>query len=1021
MITGFIDKMEGRYVLGWAHAAGTSNCTITILDEDSKIIAKGRASRHRPDLSSLNLGRTTLGFRIAIPHSNTKQKIHILADGVELPGSPLAVGPGLFDCATTIEAGRLIGWVNERTNDQATPFITVLNQCGREIARGPSKFSAKSDDPLFNPARFDLELGADCFGTGEIHLGIYADGHLVAQTSCQLELCAALEIITPERVRGWLFSPSAPKRRFQFAIYCNGELAKTGETGLERTDVLDHFPGCGQPGFDITLPPQNLKADETASLSLRFVDGTRELFEGPYLFARRPAAVAALHRVSHLAYTQEGLNQGERAILTEALKHYIDKMRGQESVVFSKQHPLITPPKGQHRMAIIMPIYRGVKVTQACIESVLAYRNPSTDMLVLLNDCSPEPEMATMLATYGNLPNVLLLTNSTNLGFISTVNRGMALTNGLDILLLNADTILHAGGLDELVNIAYASPDIGTVTAFSNNATIFSYPCAELRQASLSDISWPALAALALKENQGRYVDVPTGHGFCLFIKNEVIQRVGHLDNAFGRGYGEENDFCARTAVLGYRNVAAGGVIVEHKESISFGAERASLIAQNQPRLNMLYPDYTPLIMEFEQQDGLRQMRWTLDRARLVSAYKSGARFALVTSNQTLEGGTPKAIKEIEDQIGYSNATRLTLSITKNGMLELSCDAPLLCARFTETETQPLFDILNAANPGLVLAHQLLGFPAPVLAALGEWLHGRHSLYWTHDFYALCPRVTMIDAIGRFCGGADTQTCARCVEMGGAHQNAALNTLTPAEHRTLFGALLSKFSYVITPSANAAGYLLAAYPHLKITVLPHPEPAIGVAPAVRCGSDDEIVMLGAIGPHKGSHLLRDIARHARLTHPHLHFRIIGYTDIDDELKAIGNITITGKYEPAELPRLLAETKGRLGLFLPLWPETYSYTLSELVKYGFIPLAPDIGAPADRIRQAGFGVVFPFPATAENVLGVIDEIKTGIINPVEPDARPHNFFSMEEDIIRLTQIILPTRAKAAKQLPKHVPQ
>lgn len=1006
MVSGFVDKMEGSYVVGWAHAAGGGNCTISILDSDAKLLAKGRASRPRPDLSVLNLGRTTLGFRVAIPFHAQTQKIHILADGVELSGSPLLIGPSLFDCHNMVETGHVTGWVSERQSGGTPPYIKVLNHYGQEVARGQSYFEAQPEDPLFAPARFKLELDDDCFGAGELLLRTYADDVLIAQSACTLELRAALEVINPERLHGWLFSPSAPQRMFSLSVYRNGKLVKTESCTRARTDVQDHFPDCGQPGFDIELPRCKTQITETTSLTVRFANGTRDLFEGPYLFVGRPAAVTALQALSHLSYVgAEALDHGTRAILTEALKHYLDKMRSQDGVLLNKQSAVMAPQEPTHRMAIIMPIYRGVKITQACIESVLAHRKPHADLLVLMNDSSPDADMAPMLEQYRTTENVVLLTNETNLGFVGTVNRAMALTKGLDVLLLNADTVVHAGGLDELHAVAYSGSDVGTVTAFSNNATIFSYPCAEHRHKVLPDISWSALAALALKENHGRFVDVPTGHGFCMFIKRDVIRRIGFLDEAFGRGYGEENDFCARTAALGYRNVAAGGVIVEHKESISFGNERASLIAQNQPRLNTLYPDYTPLIMAFEEQDGLRQMRWALDKARLARAYAHGTRFALVTSNQNLEGGTPKAIAEIESQVGYGNATRLTLSVTKQGLVELSCEAPLLCARFSATEADALIDLLAVANPQLVLAHQLLGFPAAFLEALGGWLEGRHSLYWAHDFYALCPRVTMIDAIGRFCAGADVQTCTRCVEMAGAHENAALNDLLPSEHRALFGTLLARFSHVVTPSANAAGYLRKIYPQLEVTVLPHPEPALNIAAEVREGSDDEIVMLGAIGPHKGSKLLLDIARQAWLTHPHLKFRVIGYTNIDKELKAVGNVTITGKYSPADLPDLLAQTKGRLGLFLPLWPETYSYTLSELAKYGFIPLAPDIGAPADRIRQAGFGVVFPFPATPESVLAVIDEIKAGKIKPVQAGAQPRDFFSTEADLKRLANTIL----------------
>ncbi|MDE1883790.1 MAG: glycosyltransferase, partial [Rhodospirillales bacterium] len=972
------------------------------------------ASRHRPDLAALGLGRTTLAYRIAIPLGTEAKQLRVLANGEELVGSPLEVGPGFYDGVCAVEADRVTGWVSERAKASAPPLITVVNSAGVEVARGPAWFEERPADPLFAPARFSLRLGSDCFGAGEMLLDVYANGKLIGRTSCNLNLRANLEFISPEHIIGWIHAPDVPSRSFELAVYRNGKLVETAPCDRERTDVKAHFPDCTTPGFDIPLPPADAPANEPVALSLRFADGTRDLFDGPYLLAKRPAAVTAIYKAAQLANAAlPGLGAGERAVLSEALRDYLAKVRGGEGITLSRQPDTLPGPAPLLRMAIIMPVYRGVEVTRACIESALAHRNPETDQLILINDCSPEAEMAGMLAAYRHHPHVILLENAQNLGFVGTVNRGMALSRGLDVLLLNSDTVLHAGGLDELARVAYARPDIGTVTAMSSNATIFSYPSAELRETALADISWPALAALALTENAGTCEDAPTGHGFCMFIKREVIKRISFLDEAFGRGYGEENDFCARAAALGYRNVAAGGVLVEHKESISFGDERASLLAQNQPRLNALYPEYTPLIMAFETQDGLRRLRWALDRARLARAREAGQSFALVISN-ALEGGTPKAIRDIERGVGYGGATRLSLSLTEGGLIELSCEAPLLCARFKHDEVEALFGVMDGAAPQLVLAHQLLGFPESLLRALGGWLQGRRSLYWAHDFYAFCPRVTMIDAIGRFCGGADAETCLRCVQMGGAHETSVLNGLTPAAHRALFADLLARFSHVLTPSANAAGYLAKIFPNLTITVARHPESVQDVAIGARPGSDDEIVMLGAIGPHKGSNKLLEIAQRARLTHPHLSFRVIGYTNIDKALKAIGNVTITGKYTPEELPRLLAETRGRLALFLPAWPETYSYTLSELVQHGFIPLAPDLGAPVDRIRAAGFGVVFPFPADAEGVLNLIDEIAAGRLNPVAEGARPGAFFPDAPDLAHLASMMLGEADKPGKK-------
>jgi GT2 family glycosyltransferase/glycosyltransferase involved in cell wall biosynthesis len=997
-VQGHVDHMEGAYVTGWGVAVpDTGDCAITVIDAQGQVLGNGRASHHRDDLAALGFGRSTLAFRVAVPPGAARRKLHVLANGEELSGSPFATGPGLFDGKAALKQDRVTGWVSERVAGFAAPFITIVNHLGVEVGRGQSEFSADDTDPLFSPARFAITLDDECFGAGEMLLTLHADGVAFGDTSCDLGLTGNLDVISATRCTGWLLSPAAPARVFALEVYRNGKLVGEASNDIARADVCGVHFGAATPGFDAALDEVELAATEAVSVSLRIAGCARDLFDGPYLVASQAAAVSAAQRVARLAHLGlPGMGAAERAVLTEAMAAYLARARlTAEGEVF-KRRPADAAPA---RLSIIIPIYKGLEVTHACISAVLAHRNAVTDQLILINDASPEPLMAVMLLSCTQLPNTVVLTNQENLGFVRTVNRGLGVAGGDDVLLLNSDAVLHAGGIEEFRRLAAANPEVGTITALSNNATIFSYPHTSLPQEALEDIAWPELAALALERNAGMLADVPTGHGFCMFIKAEVLRRIGPLDEAFGRGYGEENDFCARAAALGYRNVAAGGVLVEHKEGVSFGDERASLMARNMPRLKALYPDYMPLILQFEREDGTRRLRWGLDAARLARAVAAGTEFVLVVSH-ALEGGTARAVEDIEAHAGYDGARVIYLRVGRGGLLELSAAAPLLQASFNQDETAELFALLDAAAPARVMVHQLLGFPEDLVTALRPWLAGRRSVFWAHDFYSLCPRVTMIDAIGRFCGGADADTCARCVAMDGAHEASRLTGLTPAAHRALFAGLLGGFTHVVTPSANAAGYLARIFPQARWEVLPHHEPRQGVAPAARKGNDDEIVMLGAIGPHKGSQTLLDIARRARLTHPHLQFRIIGYTNIDKALRAVGNVTITGRYAPEELPELLAGAKGRLGLFLPGWPETYSYTLSELVRHGFIPLVPDIGAPADRVREAKFGVVFPFPATPEQVLRTIDDIASGKVKPVAKGATPSRFFAGPERLARL---------------------
>src|SRR5690606_32183786 len=128
-------------------------------------------------------------------------------------------------------------------------------------------------------------------------------------------------------------------------------------------------------------------------------------------------------------------------------------------------------------------------------------------------------------------------------GFVKSVNRAMR-HSSRDVVLLNADTEVHGNWLDRLASHAFSNSKVATVTAFSNNATICTFPDIGGSPSlpfgkSLADID----IAFA-RANLGRSVEIPTGVGFCMFISRATLAHLGLFDEAFGRGYGEETDFC---------------------------------------------------------------------------------------------------------------------------------------------------------------------------------------------------------------------------------------------------------------------------------------------------------------------------------------------------------------------------------------------------------------------------------------------------------------------------------------------
>ena len=230
-----------------------------------------------------------------------------------------------------------------------------------------------------------------------------------------------------------------------------------------------------------------------------------------------------------------------------------------------------------------------------CLESVLEHSGAALRRLILVDDLGPEPEMRPMLrALRDRDPRVRLLENEQNLGFVASANRGLSVRDG-DVVLLNSDAEATAGWLDEILGVLHAEPRIAAVTPLSNNATLASVPrfgapakVAELRGRQLELTRLP------------RWTETPTGVGFCLALRDDVLSLVGGFDPAFGRGYNEENDWCQRARALGFVVVRANRCLVFHHGEVSFRGARAELDEHNARRLLMRHPSYLEDNRDFE-------------------------------------------------------------------------------------------------------------------------------------------------------------------------------------------------------------------------------------------------------------------------------------------------------------------------------------------------------------------------------------------------------------------------------------
>jgi GT2 family glycosyltransferase/glycosyltransferase involved in cell wall biosynthesis len=607
-------------------------------------------------------------------------------------------------------------------------------------------------------------------------------------------------------------------------------------------------------------------------------------------------------------------------------------------------------------IAVVVPVYRGVEQTLACLAEVLATMPPGTS-LVVIDDASPEPDMVARIRALAP-GRIRLIRHATNRGFPASANAGIRAAPRADILLLNNDTLVAPSWIERLRDAAYDADDIGTVTPLSNDATILSYPSIEGGNAVPNRSETRRLAALADRVNAGRRVDIPTGVGFCLYVRRDCLDEVGLLrEDVFAQGYGEENDFCLRARHLGWRHVAALDVFVAHVGGQSFGAARHHLIERNMVVLNRLHPGYAALIAAHQAADPLAEGRRRLDAARFRGRPSRRVRGVLLITHD-LGGGVQRQVEARCRALEAEGRKALVLQPIplKPGLCRLSDGSsgyPNLRFRIPE-ELPALERLLAGERLEHAELHHLVGHDHRVLS-LCDRLGLPYDVH-VHDYAWFCPRISLIGVNRRYCGEPDVAACEACVADAGSNIEEEISV--PAL-RQRSAADLARARRVIAPSHDAAARLRRHFPGISTSVVAwerEPEP---IPPRQERGRSEILVcVIGAIGVEKGYDILLGCARDAAAQGLRLRFVVVGHTVDDDRLLRTGRVFITGEYRAAALPVLIARQRADLAWLPSLWPETWSFVLTEAWRAGLDVAAFDLGAPAERIRRCGRGVLLP---------------------------------------------------------------
>ena len=611
------------------------------------------------------------------------------------------------------------------------------------------------------------------------------------------------------------------------------------------------------------------------------------------------------------------------------------------------------PARTRPPVDVVIPVYRGLDRTLACIHSVLD-TVPAGTRAIVVDDASPEPALSAALVALQQAGRIMLLQHVRNLGFPASANAGLRACAGRDAVLLNSDTLVPPGWLARLRAAAYAAPDIGSVTPLSNDATILSYPALEGGNAVPDLPQTAALDRLARSANGRTILDIPTGIGFCLYLRRDCLDQTGLLrEDVFAQGYGEENDFCLRARHLGWRNVAAPGVFVGHVGGHSFGAGRNALLRRNLALLNRMHPGYDALIAAHVAADPLGPIRRAMDERRWAAS-RSGRAVVIVT--HAGGGGVDRVVEARRAEAAASGLRAVVLRPVKArpGLCRIDDPAFPNLAYAIPAEMDALVALLAADRPVRAELHHRLGH-APEIMALLTRLEVPVDVF-VHDYSSFCQRIALTGPTRRYCGEPDVQGCTDCIaDLGTLFEEAiSMPDLLARSAAELAGA-----RRVIAPSIDAARRIQRHFPAVQPAITPWDDDAAlpPIEPTPRSGVR-RVCVVGAIGVEKGYEVLLACARDARDRRLPLHFTVVGYTQDDPRLLQAGPVWITGEYQDAEAAELIRAQRADLAFLPSVWPETWCFALSRAWEAGLGAMAFDVGAPAERIRATGRGWLLP---------------------------------------------------------------
>ena len=639
-----------------------------------------------------------------------------------------------------------------------------------------------------------------------------------------------------------------------------------------------------------------------------------------------------------------------------------------DSPSVGKQPPMLT---------LIMPVFNAADVLELALTRVAE----NTDIpwrMILVEDCSTDQSIRPFLRDWSESQRmrgheIHLIENDQNLGFIRSVNRAFkkALEYNDHVVLLNSDALVPKDWTHRLLHPILKNARVASVTLLSNDAEIFTVPVICERTVLIEGVGDKIDCILHDQMSVEAYTATPTGVGFCMAINIKFLRKRPEFDTIFGRGYGEEVDWCQQVTAFGGLHMCQPALFVEHRGGASFGnVEKQAAIARNSQIVSKRYPQFDQMVQHFIGSDPLRSARLFAGIAHLAASQES----VKIYIAHSLGGGAELYLKEKISEANAKGTGVLVLRVggTLRWRVELHHSQGIVLGDTLDSGL--LHKVLKPIKAAQIIYSCAVGDGDP-MNLIDEIMHLRKVKDATlrilvHDYFMVSPSYCLLNSDGVFWGIPESKTKDPTHSFTRSNGKRVSNTVW----RKKWNEFLNAADRIICFSDSSKALISSAFPRVltRVEVAPHAlTPMRGVRTNGKA-NQHSIGVLGDIGYQKGARVLSRLSTFLPAKEIQS-LAVIGR--VDPQFLLDEKCIETGSYTRRDIP-MLAEKHGVGAWLIPsIWPETFSYTTHEALATGLPVICFDIGAQGEAVAKAVNGYLIPvaWADDPEKILTFIQEV------------------------------------------------